>query len=154
MTRTTRLRSKSLGPVNVLFVLYGDMILRALSPAARKRFESGPEGRKFLAKLRQEAEKLGYAIGWTEGFAQGCVMHTLDVLKARGLTVSAEQRKTILACRDEQQLSQWIRRVNSVHSAAELFAGLSEGSGGPTVGRRRAAQSGQARTNLDVIAKG
>jgi predicted transposase/invertase (TIGR01784 family) len=45
----------------------------------------------------------------------------IAVLESRGMTVSAEERERILACRDGEQLDRWLRRAVQVATAAELF---------------------------------
>jgi hypothetical protein len=119
------------------FVLYNDLILSALSAAARKAFEMIPAGYQFKTPLiRKSIEKgvvkgrvegrargrtEGLNEGRTEGRAEGQALSILEVFKARRLAVSADQRKKILACRDRQQLATWLRRAVTVASAKELF---------------------------------
>jgi hypothetical protein len=45
-----------------------------------------------------------------------------DVLDARGISVSSEQREQILGCTDLETLKQWLRRAATVGSADALFS--------------------------------
>lgn len=62
------------------------------------------------------------AAGRTEGKAEGKAEGVLQVLDARGIAVSEEQKARILACTDIAVLDRWIRRAVSVSSTEELFA--------------------------------
>ncbi|WP_394824149.1 hypothetical protein [Pendulispora albinea] len=54
--------------------------------------------------------------------AQGKAETLLEVLEARGLRVTSEQRARILACTDPTQLSRWAKTVVTATSADALFA--------------------------------
>jgi len=73
-------------------------------------------------QLIQEGVRRGEAKGRAEGEAQGKAEAVLDVLDARGLVVTAEQRARILACTDVAQLASWLRVAATAGSASELFA--------------------------------
>jgi len=106
-------------------MLYSDLILAALSDAARKAFEMIPEGYKFQSPLiRDSIEKglvQGRAEGREEGRTEGMARSVLAVLEARSIPVSPELRTRILACSDPGQLSQWLRRAATAVSADELI---------------------------------
>ncbi|QXJ24737.1 hypothetical protein AGRA3207_006124 [Actinomadura graeca] len=57
------------------------------------------------------------AIGKIEGEAEA----VLTVLAGRGLSVSDEVRRRILACEDQDVLTGWLLRVAAVQSAEELL---------------------------------
>ena len=73
------------------------------------------------AEGRAEGRAEGKAEGRAEGKAEGRAETLLLMLDARGLTVSEEQRKRIMSCRDAAQLEQWIRRALTVLSVDELL---------------------------------
>jgi flagellar biosynthesis/type III secretory pathway protein FliH len=122
-------------------MLYYELVVTSLSPAARKAFEMLPAGYQFKTPLIRESIKVGEAKGIAKGRAEGRVegraegrvegraegqvagqaISVLEVFKARKLTVSAEQRKKILACQDRRQLATWLRRALTVASVKELF---------------------------------
>jgi hypothetical protein len=94
-------------------VLYFDLINAALSEAARKAFQMLPQGYEFQSELvRKSVEK---------GRVAEKAADVLDVLDARGLTVSAEQRERVLGCNDLDVLKTWLRRAAVVTSADALF---------------------------------
>ena len=93
-------------------LLYLDLIGISLSDIARTAFEdlmtSNYEFQSDFAKKHRAA-----------GEARG----VLNVLSARGLVVSEEQKARILACTDVETLDGWIRKAVTVASADELFTG-------------------------------
>jgi hypothetical protein len=99
------------------WLLYFQMIRAALSEAARKAFQMLPQGAQFFDEsLRQSFDK-----GRAEGRAAEKAADVLDVLDARGLTLSSEQRERILGCADLDVLKAWLRRAAVVASADALF---------------------------------
>ncbi|MGC4069486.1 MAG: hypothetical protein QM784_33500 [Polyangiaceae bacterium] len=111
------------------FVLYSDLILTALSDAARKALQMIPEGYQFRSPIiRESIEKgliQGHAEGETKGRAEGRTfekaLSVLEVFEARDIPVSPDQRGRILACTDLEQLSRWHKRAIKVASVDELF---------------------------------
>jgi hypothetical protein len=63
----------------------------------------------------------GEAIGKAEGEAIGKANALLELLQARGLEISDEQRERITRCRELALLSTWIKRAASAVSAADVF---------------------------------
>jgi hypothetical protein len=59
--------------------------------------------------------------GQSEGNAIGRAEAILEVLKARGLGLSEEQRQRIASCRDLDRLSAWLERAVGAASAECLF---------------------------------
>jgi hypothetical protein len=102
-------------------VLYSDLIESALSEAARKAFFMLPEGYEFQSKTVREAFHKGKTEGNVEGRVSEKAADVLDVLDARGLSVTDEQRARILGCTDLDTLSRWLRRAVTVSSANALF---------------------------------
>jgi hypothetical protein len=99
------------------WLLYFQMIRAALSEAARKAFQMLPQGAQFFDEsLRQSFDK-----GRAEGRAAEKAADVLDVLDARGLTLSSEQRERILSCADLNVLKTWLRRAVTVATVDELF---------------------------------
>ncbi len=93
--------------------LYLDLIENALGEAARKAFQMLPQNYQFKGP--------SYLKGRSDGKVEGKADAILEVLDARGLGVSEEQRRRILACDDMGQLSAWLRRVATVTDASALF---------------------------------
>jgi len=93
--------------------LYSDLVMAALSEAARKALEMLPQGYEFQYEPYRRAQLKSKAEGKTEA--------VLDFLDARGIAVSDEQRARILECDDPELLSKWVRRAATVTSADELF---------------------------------
>lgn len=94
--------------------LYLALIESALSEAARKAFEMHPQTQKLMSTWERGS--------FEKGRAAEKAADVLDVLDARGLTLSGEQRDRILACSDLEVLKTWLRRAAVVSSADELFA--------------------------------
>jgi hypothetical protein len=92
------------------WMLYSALIESSLSDAARKAFEMLPGGQQF----RSESQR--------RSFNEGKATAILDVLEARGLSVTQEQRERILACTDRDQLDRWVRKAVVIASTDELFA--------------------------------
>jgi hypothetical protein len=87
------------------FVLYSDLIESALSEAARKAFQMLPEGYQFQSETMRKSKALD----------------VLEVLDARGLAVTTEQRERIVECSDSETLKRWLRAAATVASVRELF---------------------------------
>ena len=66
--------------------------------------------------------------------AEGKAEAVIELLAARGLTVSAAQRRQVLACADDAVLVGWIRAASTTPSVAALLAG-------PVVKQPRAKRS-------------
>jgi hypothetical protein len=98
-------------------VLYGDLILSALSEAARKALQMIPQGYEFQSPIIRDSIQKGR----TEGEAKGQARGVLRVLEIRGLSVSATHRERILSCTDLDMLNIWTDGAVTVASADELF---------------------------------
>ena len=96
--------------------LYSDLVMAALSEAARKALQMLPSGYEFQyepyrrLQLQEQASK-----------AKSKTEDVLDVLDARGIAATDAQRERILACADLDTLRTWVRRAATVTSADELF---------------------------------
>lgn len=95
------------------FLLYFGLIRAALGEAARKVFEMHPQGAQFFDESLQQSFNRGRVAEKAAG--------VLDVLDARGLAVSEEQRERIAACTDLETLKHWHGRAVTVASTDELF---------------------------------
>jgi hypothetical protein len=93
--------------------LYLDLIETALGDAARNAFQMLPQNYQFQGP--------SYRLGRTEGRTEGKADSILVVLEARGIAVTDEQRKRILACADLERLGVWLRRAATVADASGLF---------------------------------
>lgn len=98
-------------------MLYSAFIETALGDAARKAFEMHPQGDKFLS----DSQRRSFEKGRAEGRAAEKAADVLDVLDARGLTLSSEQRERILSCADLDVLKTWLRRAATVATIDALF---------------------------------
>lgn len=103
------------------YMLYSDLILAALSEAARKALQMIPRGYEFQTPLIRDSIEKGRTEGRTEGRALGQAMSVIEVFEARSLSISEEQRARILACTDLDMLTKWLKRAVTVASADELF---------------------------------
>ena len=88
-----------------------------------------------LEKYFSETQRRNYERGRAEGEAKGKADAVLKILMRRGLTLSADQRRRIVACTDLATLERWLDRSLSASSVDELLASLSRTSGN---GHRRA----------------
>jgi hypothetical protein len=96
-------------------VLYSDLVLAALSDAARTALEA------LMASGRYEFQSDFARRHQATGRAEGKATALLAVLEARGLAVSADARARILACTDQAQLDLWVRKAVTVPSVEALF---------------------------------
>jgi hypothetical protein len=90
-------------------MLYSDIIDSHLGDAARKALTMIPEGYQFQSRFGNQR------------FAEGKALALLAVLDARGLTVTVDERKRIVACTDLDPLERWIRQAVTVATVGELF---------------------------------
>ena len=102
-------------------LLYSLLIESNLSEAARKAIEMQPGLEKFFSETQRRNYEQGRAEGKAEGRLEGEAMALLKILARRGLTLTADQRRDIIACTDLALLGRWLDRSLSVGSAEELF---------------------------------
>ena len=81
---------------------------------------------RWAKELEARAQLEGRPEGWLEGQLEGRLEVWADslliVLKGRGLTVTASQRKRMLACTDAAQLASWVRAAGTASNVKELLA--------------------------------
>ena len=138
-------------------LLYSLLIAANLSEAARKAIEMEPglvnyfsqaQRRNFergIAEGKAQGRAEGEAKGRAEGEAKGKAEAVLKILMRRGLTITAAQRRRIVACVDLTTLERWLDRSLSASSVDELLAAPSRASGtahrrgrdAPARGRRK-----------------
>jgi flagellar biosynthesis/type III secretory pathway protein FliH len=122
------------------------------TPAARKlRLFLEAQGRKRgriegEAKGRAEGLAEGRAEGRTEGHAEGELKGKQDallaLLKARGLTVTAEQRAALRSCADLAKLDQWIVQAATAIKASDVLKPITQAAAGaPTPAARRSTRA-------------
>lgn len=70
----------------------------------------------------RKREATAKAEGKAEGLAEAAGESVLEVLAARGIAVSEEERQEVLRCRDLHKLRRWLRRAALVSSADEVLA--------------------------------
>ena len=104
-------------------VLYSDVILNAVTAAAKVALEELMDIRKY--EFKSDFAKKHQAKGREEGLAEGRRARIADliaVLEARGLAVSPEEQHTIATCTDDAVLTRWIRRAATAASVQEVLA--------------------------------
>jgi hypothetical protein len=74
-----------------------------------------------VEKFLSESQRSSYEKGLVEGITADRAANVLEVLDARGLSVSREQRERVLGCSDPNLLKTWLRRAATVASSDELF---------------------------------
>jgi hypothetical protein len=108
------------------------------TPAARNtRLFLEAQGRK---RGRLEGRAEGRAEGLTQGEVKGKQDALLALLKARGLSISAEQRAGLRSCADPAKLTQWIVRAATAASASDVLGTTTQGAA-PRAPRRRSTNS-------------
>jgi len=101
-------------------LLYSSLIEKALSAAARKALAMEKQIEKFFS----DAHRLRFDQGKAEGKIEGKIEALLLILEQRGLAVTPDQQRRILACTDIATLERWFARAFSAASADELLAAL------------------------------
>jgi HEPN domain-containing protein len=79
---------------------------------------------------REELMALSYERGKEAGISEGQMQSLWSILTARGISVDAETRAKIEACRDPDVLHRWVTRAVTITAAAELFLSESEAQKG------------------------
>jgi hypothetical protein len=97
-------------------MLYLDLIGISLGDAARAALEDLMAQGNY--EFQSDFAKKHRAAGKAEGRAED----VLEILDARGINVSSDQKARVLGCADVALLSHWIRKAVTVVSADELFA--------------------------------
>jgi hypothetical protein len=95
---------------------YSDLVMAALSEAARKAMRMLPPGYEFQYEPYRKLQLEGQA-----SRAESKAEDVLEFLDARGITVTDAERERVLACTDLDTLRTWVRRAATVTSAEELF---------------------------------
>ena len=94
-------------------------LVEAALPAAAQRYLEDLMATTY--EFKSEFARKHVNQGRAEGRAEGRALAVIDVLEARDIKVSAEDRARITACQDIEQLTAWVRRATTVASAEELF---------------------------------
>jgi hypothetical protein len=111
-------------------VFYTDLVLAALSAAARRALEAmmrerheylSDFARKYFGQGKAEGKAEGIAEGKAEGIAEGKAESLLTILSVRGLEVTHEARERILACQELEQLDEWTRRAVVAETVADVL---------------------------------
>jgi hypothetical protein len=123
-------------------LLYSLLIAANLSEAARKAIEMEPG----LVNYFNQAQRRNFERGIAEGKAQGKAEAVLKILMRRRLTVTAAQRRRILACTDVAMLERWLDRSLSASSVEELLASPSRASRNGHGAGRSASGSGRRKS--------
>jgi hypothetical protein len=92
---------------------YLDVVLAALSGAARRALEEHMIGHEYQSDFAKKY--------FAEGEAKGRAEALLGVLHARQIPVADDARERIVTCRDLETLDGWIARAVVVHTIEELF---------------------------------
>jgi hypothetical protein len=102
-------------------ILYHDIVLAGLPPAARLRWKA------FMTAILEPHEYLSEEFRnlateyQARGEARGEARAVLAVLDGRGIPVPAAVRDRILACTDLAQLNVWLHRVGNATTADEVI---------------------------------
>jgi hypothetical protein len=98
----SQIEDRCLGaPLPVKALLDAALVPRAVVQALEA------QGDPAVRELKDAAK----AEGMAEGIARGIAESILEVLEARGITVSPEQREEILGCSDVDRLKRWLREA-------------------------------------------
>jgi hypothetical protein len=114
-------------------LLYSVLIEKALCEAARKALDMEPQIEKFFTEAHRrsydrgkaegqaEGKAEGEAKGKAEGEAKGKAEALLVFLRGRGMAITDDQQRHIIACTDLATLDRWLVRLPSVASVEELL---------------------------------
>lgn len=99
--------------------LYIDFIRASLGQAARLAFEANMSvmDMKGYVPLSDWGKEHFY-----KGMAEGKAKSVIQVLEARGIDLSPEDRERILRCVDNDELDRWVRLAVTVPVPAALWA--------------------------------
>jgi hypothetical protein len=107
-------------------VLYSHLIKKTLSEAVRKALAMDHQIEKFFTEAdrlsHDQVRAEGKVEGKAEGKAEGKVEALMMLVEQRGLAITEEQRRKILACKDLPTAERWLRRAISAASVDELLA--------------------------------
>ncbi len=98
------------------------LIERALSEAARKALAMEPHIEKLFSEEHCRSYDRGKADGEASGEIKGEAKALILILKRRGLAITDEQQRRVVACTDLATLERWLDRALSAASVEELFA--------------------------------
>jgi hypothetical protein len=82
----------------------------------------GPEAREMAMTWGEQMIEQGRREGEAKGKAEGKAEDILRVLTRRGLTLSEEQRRSIMACRDISQLEKWMDAALDANSVEQVMS--------------------------------
>jgi hypothetical protein len=125
-------------------LLYSVLIEKSLSEAARKAMEMEPRIEKFFTEAHRKSFNEGKAEGKIEGKAEGkaegeakgkaegeakgeakgartAAKSLLMLMGQRGLMITEDQRRQIMACTDLATVERWLERALSVTSVEDLL---------------------------------
>jgi hypothetical protein len=103
--------------------LYLDLVYAALTRATRGALEAlmDLKGYQYKSEFARRYVAQGKAEGLAEGEAKGLSEALLLLVTTRGLPVTDDERRTILACRDLARLERWLRVAVTARSASEIL---------------------------------
>jgi hypothetical protein len=102
----------SLGLDDERALLYSDLIRVSLADAARKALEAlmaSMQGYEYQSEFHRRAE------------AETRAQAVLEILEARDIALTLEQREQIGSCSDLDTLRKWVKRAATIWTADELF---------------------------------
>jgi len=109
----------SLGLSDERQLLYSDLVLAAVSKAARATLEALMASGNY--EFQSDFVKKYLAKAEAKGLAEGEAKALLAVLEARGVRVSDEARARVLACTDTTQLADWLRKAATATSIDQVL---------------------------------
>lgn len=94
------------------------IILKLASDAARQVLKAMMTTSEYEKTFIERIHDQGIAEGKAEGKAEA----VLQLLGARGLTASEQERRRVMSCTDLAQVTLWFDRALTARTAAEVFA--------------------------------
>ena len=125
------LREASMNPDKIPETPAGRRTRLFLEAQGRKRGRIEGE-----VKGRAKGRAQGRAEGRAEGEVKGKLDALLALLKARGLSASAEQRAILRGCTDPVKLDQWIVRAATAASVSDVLGSVMQPAATRAVRRR------------------
>jgi hypothetical protein len=112
----SQIEDRCLGaPLPVKALLDAALVRKAAVQALEVQGDPAVQELKGAAKAEGMAEGMarGTAEGMARGIAEGIAESILEVLEARGITVSPARREEILGCSDVDRLKRWLQEATS-----------------------------------------
>ncbi|HEY1694661.1 MAG TPA: hypothetical protein VGG39_20965 [Polyangiaceae bacterium] len=105
--------------------LYADLVIRSAHEDARAILEAlmASGNYEYQSDFARRYVAQGRAEGEAKGRAEGRAQAVLDVLRVRGIDISAEMRERILSCTESALLDAWLERAVTAKSVSDVVGG-------------------------------